>query len=383
MPRQYINPPDAGPTHGRYSKAVVSGNRVFVAGQVPVDVEGNLVGAGDIEAQNAATLGNVGRVLREAGSSFENLVMGRIYSTTMAHIDVLARGREANNLAGTPATLTGAGGLMNPYMMLEMSGIAHVGDERKVISPDTVHETGWPYVHGVQVDDTLYLSGQIALDRQGNLVGRGDIDAQADQAAQNVIRMLEAAGGSADDVVYTCLYITNPAYISAVRAARQKFGLTGCPSTLIVIPSLATADFLVEIEAIAVIGTEKTAIKPADVHEVSGRYEHAIVAGDTVYMAGQIALDPDGNLVGPGDAEAQARQLYANMERVLAAAGATLDDIVSTTVYMTNLQHREGHNKVRGELGIFSPANTSVVISALAQPEFLLEVEAIAVLGDR
>jgi enamine deaminase RidA (YjgF/YER057c/UK114 family) len=107
------------------------------------------------------------------------------------------------------------------------------------------------------------------------------------------------------------------------------------------------------------------------------------VVDDTVYLAGQVALDPSGNLVGPGDAEAQARQLYANMERVLAAAGGTFDDIVSATVYLTNLQHREGHNKVRGELGITSPANTSVVISALAQPEFLMEVEAIAVLGDR
>jgi 2-iminobutanoate/2-iminopropanoate deaminase len=70
------------------------------------------------------------------------------------------------------------------------------------------------------------------------------------------------------------------------------------------------------------------------------------------------------------------------MGRVLAASGATFNDVVSMTVYMTNLQHREGHNKVRGELGITTPANTSVVISALAQPEFLLEVEAIAVLGD-
>jgi enamine deaminase RidA (YjgF/YER057c/UK114 family) len=382
MPRQFINPADTGPTHGRYSKAVVSGNRVFMAGQVPVDPDGNVIDPGDIEAQDSATLENVGRVLKEAGCSFEDLVWSRIYSTNVMQRGALARGREANNLAGTPTTLTEVKGLANPYMRLEMSGIAIAGD-KKVISPDTVHQTGWPYVHGVQADDTLYLSGQIARDLDGNLVGPGDIEAQADQAARNLIAVLEAAGGSAEDVVYTCIYVTSPTFIQAVRAVRQKYGLTNCTSTLVVVPSLATADFLVEIEAIAVIGTEKKVIRPADVHEVSGRYEHAIVAGDTIYLSGQIALDPEGNLVGPGDSEAQARQLYANMERVLAASGATFDDVVTMTVYMTHLQHREGHNKVRGELGITTPANTSVVISALAQPEFLLEVEAIAVLGDR
>lgn len=383
MPRQFINPPDAGPTHGRYSKAVVSGNRVFVAGQVPVDTGGHVSGPGDIDVQVSQTLRNTGRVLEDSGASFGDMAMTRVYPTSVAYRNTIGEARRASGLAGVTSTLAVVESLANPSLLMEMSGIAHIGGERKTFSPDTVHDTPGTYTHGVQIDDTLYLAGQTALDPDGNLVGPGDAEAQADQAAQNLLRVLEAAGGSPDDVVYTCLYLTNPGYIPAIRAARQKYGLTGCPSTLIVIPSLATSDFLVEIEAIAVLGGQKTVVKPSDVHEVSGRYEHAVVAGDTVYLAGQIALDPDGNLVGPGDAEAQARQLYANMERVLSAAGASFEDLVSTTVYLTNLQHREGHNKVRGELGITTPANTSVVISALAQPEFLLEVEGIAVLGDR
>jgi enamine deaminase RidA (YjgF/YER057c/UK114 family) len=381
--RQFINPPDAGPTNGRYSKAVVSGNRVFMAGQVPVDMGGHVSGAGDIEIQTSQTLRNVGRVLEESGASFADMSMTRVYPASVAWRNLIGDARRSAGLAGATSTLAVVESLANPSLLLEISGIAHIGGERTTFSPDTVHETPGTYTHGVQVDDTLYIAGQIALDPEGNVVGKGDPVEQADQAALNLLRVLEAAGGSPDDIVYTCLYVTHPSYVEAIRSARQKYGLTGCPSTLIVVPSLATADFLVEIEAIAVLGTEKTVITPPDVHTVSGRYEHAIVAGDTVYMAGQIALDPKGNLVGLGDSEAQARQLYHNMERVLAAAGGTLDDIVSATVYMTNLQHREGHNKVRGEIGLTSPANTSVVIAALAQPEFLLEVEAIAVLGDR
>jgi enamine deaminase RidA (YjgF/YER057c/UK114 family) len=382
MPREFINPPDAGPTYGRYSKAVKSGNRIFVAGQVPVDSEGHVTDPGDIDVQISQTIRNTGRVLEESNASFSDMVMTRVYPTSVAYRNTIGDARRAAGLADATSTLAVVESLANPSLLVEMSGIAHVGGERKTFSPDTVHKTPGTYTHGVQVDDTLYIAGQIALDPNGNLVGPGDAEAQADQAAQNLVRVLEAAEASTDDVVYTCLYITNPAYIDAVRSARQKYGLTGCPSTLIVIPSLATADFLVEIEAIAVLGTEKKIIRPDDVHVVSPRYEHAVVAENTVYLAGQIALDPEGNLVGPGDAEAQTRQLYGNMERVLAASGASFNDVVSMTVYMTNLQHREGHNKVRGELGITSPANTSVVISALAQPDFLLEVEAIAVIGD-
>ncbi len=383
MSREFINPPDAGPTHGRYSKAVKTGNRVFVAGQVPVDTGGHVSGPGDMDVQISQTIRNFGRVLEESGASFEDVTMTRVYPTSVAYRSELGEARKAAGLASGGSTLAVVESLANPMLHVEISGIAHIGGNRQTFSPDTVHQTPGTYTHGVQVDDTLYIAGQIGLDPDGNLCGPGDADAQAEQAVLNLLRVLEAAGGSPDDIVYTCLYVTNPGFTPAFRAARQKYGLTECPSTLIVIPSLATADFLVEIEAIAVLGSEKQVIRPEGVHDVSGRYEHAVRAGDTIYMAGQIALDPDGNLVGPGDAEAQSRQLYTNMERVLAAAGGSLDDLVSTTVYLTNLQHREGHNKVRGELGLTTPANTSVVISALAQPDFLLEVEGIAVVGDR
>lgn len=382
MPRQYLSPPEVGPTFGRYNKGIRVGDRIFLSGQVPWDEDGAIVGPGDINAQAGQVMRNTGLVLEAGGGSFPDLAMTRVYTTNVQHRDVLAQVRQANEIADTTATLVEVNGLVDPYFMTEMSGIAHLGGDRRVIAPDDVHPVGWPYVHGVRVDDTIYAAGQIALDPAGNLVGPGDPEAQADQAARNLVRVLEAAGGSPDDLVYVMLYVTNPAYIPAIREARQKHGLTGCTSTLVVIPSLATADFLIEIEAIAVTGTEKRVIRPSDVHDVSQRYEHAVVAGNTVYLAGQIAVDPSGNLVGPGDADAQAKQLYENMSRVLAASGASFDDVVSTTTYMTNIQHRQAVNQARADYGLTHATNTSVVISALAQPDFLLEVEAIAVVDD-
>ena len=122
-------------------------------------------------------------------------------------------------------------------------------------------------------------------------------------------------------------------------------------------------------------------IKPADVHAPTG-YNHAVRAGNTVYTAGQVALDENGNLVGKGDIEAQTDQVYKNLQAVLVAAGSSLQGVVKVTTYLTQQvdlpKLREARQRhMKGE----PPANTLVYISALANPDFLIEVEAIAVAG--
>jgi enamine deaminase RidA (YjgF/YER057c/UK114 family) len=103
--------------------------------------------------------------------------------------------------------------------------------------------------------------------------------------------------------------------------------------------------------------------------------------GTTIHVAGQVSLDEDGTLVGAGDAAAQARQALVNLRRVLEAAGATLDDVVKTTVYLTDLDSRGPVNEARLEAFTAPPpANTLLVVSSLALPEFLVEIEALAVI---
>src|SRR5690606_28380798 len=76
------------------------------------------------------------------------------------------------------------------------------------------------------------------------------------------------------------------------------------------------------------------------VHDVTGRYVHAIRAGNTIYVSGQVGWDADGNVAGKGDPVAQAEQLFTNMERARAAVGAAFDDVVNTTSYLTNISYR-------------------------------------------
>ena len=116
--------------------------------------------------------------------------------------------------------------------------------------------------------------------------------------------------------------------------------------------------------------------------EPISHYTDAVVAGDTLYISGIVPVDADGNVVGE-DVAAQARQVFAIMERVLAAAGATAADVAKVTVYLLDIDHRPLINPVRQEFfGEVRPASTLVEVSRLAVPGALLEIEAVAAIPD-
>ncbi len=114
------------------------------------------------------------------------------------------------------------------------------------------------------------------------------------------------------------------------------------------------------------------------VHKTTG-YSHAAKSGGLVFVAGQVAQDVEGVLVGRGDIEAQAVQVFENLRAVLASAGAKLDDVVKTTTYTTSLAYRPKIAEVRARyFKTYFPPNTFVVVASLATPEYLLEIEAVA-----
>ena len=130
----------------------------------------------------------------------------------------------------------------------------------------------------------------------------------------------------------------------------------------------------------------RKAIQPERVAPPGGHYSHGVVApqGTTIYVAGQVSLDEDGAVVGAGDAAAQARQVLVNLGRVLEGAGATLDDVVKTAVFLTDLEARGPVDEARREAFTAPPpVNTLLVVSSLARPEFLVEIEAVAVIPSR
>src|SRR3954452_1449947 len=122
-------------------------------------------------------------------------------------------------------------------------------------------------------------------------------------------------------------------------------------------------------------------VNPTGVHTPQANYSHVTRVGDTLYISGQLPLDEAGKLVGAGDPEAQAEQCYRNIQQIVEHFGGTLDHVVKITQFVTDIAYRPLVAKPRDRLlGTPGPASTLVAISALAVPDAVIEVEAIAVL---
>jgi enamine deaminase RidA (YjgF/YER057c/UK114 family) len=127
-------------------------------------------------------------------------------------------------------------------------------------------------------------------------------------------------------------------------------------------------------------------INPSDL-ATPQTYTHVVVARGArlVFVAGQVAEDAQGDVVGPGDLALQARQAFANVGRALAAGGARPDQVTKITIFVAGLREEHLPLVEQGRVALFGdhkPADTLVGVQALAHPGCLIEVEALAVVDD-
>jgi 2-iminobutanoate/2-iminopropanoate deaminase len=123
-------------------------------------------------------------------------------------------------------------------------------------------------------------------------------------------------------------------------------------------------------------------IQPKGIWDPRPRFAQVVQTGNQVYIAGQTSVDENGIVVGKGDIEAQTRQVFRNLLKCLEAAGAGFDHVAKLNIYSTDLDAHIGMiSKVRKEYFPKEPvASTTVQVPRLVHPDWLLEIEAIAVL---
>ncbi|MFC1680514.1 RidA family protein [Pseudomonadota bacterium] len=194
------------------------GERVFVGGQISADEKGASVHVGDLEAQTRSIYGFIGNVLKEAGSSFDDVVNVKICfkydSRDPSGIPFVDRIMEVSSeFVGKSAPVLTAFGvdLLYPGLDLEIDAMAIVDPDRRVLACPGVGGSYQPdaFSNGVSAAGETYVAGQTALDEQGSAMCRGDIDGQARIVFDRIKRVLAEADASLDDVVKLNLFFAD------------------------------------------------------------------------------------------------------------------------------------------------------------------------------
>lgn len=121
-------------------------------------------------------------------------------------------------------------------------------------------------------------------------------------------------------------------------------------------------------------------IVPSGMAQPIAPYSWATRSGNLIFVAGQAALDPDGKIVGPGDIRRQTEQTLENIGATLVAAGATFDDVVRTTVYLTDVANYAGMNEIYRRYFPENPPARATLLTGLVVDGLLVEIDAIAAL---
>ena len=351
---------------------------IFVSGQV---------GRGDTLREHVeSAFAGVVRRLEQAGATPEDVVKVRIFVKDFepAQYPVVAEVRRATFPEGhwPTSTMIGVRALFAESLRVEIEAIAVVAEPGADLEIERFNPANGfsgavaVTAHGVK---TVYVSGQV-----------GGGDGLADQTAAvwgRVGRQLEAAGASFADLVKATTYIVDfdpETDLASYRTGRgQALSLPDMPaSTLLGIPALAAEQFRIEIDGIAVVGTDGQSVDRAFIDPATGFTQVVTARG-----SGPTVVQVSGQVGQPGDPlDSQADQVYANLKRRLEAAGAAPEDLLKIVIYMPEYTQGDfaaldAARKAHGFPDEAVPAATLLGIQSLFAAGALLEIEGIAVVA--
>ena len=343
---------------------------------------GKIVVNGDIATQARTAYAKIEAILGAAGLGFgdctrvvENLTVAGIDNypdVEKVRKDTFGFHRPAVNTVVVHA-------LLRPAALIEIEVTARRGGG----TPYSVNSTGRSaFASAVETDDIVYLSTIQPVNKSGELIGEGDPEEQVRQIFRNAESLLASCGLTTADIVKTVEMIRPEAlevYRSTGRPRKEYLGPVYPAAAGIVQDRVAADDrVLISYDMIATRLPLKTVNPGWDRYEKL-TYSPAVLAGNTLFMSGQAALDPETErALFPGDIVAQADYTYRNIGLVLEAADMSHRNLTKTIEYVIpeGLADYRGVSNVRKR--IFSspfPASTGAICHSLLRPKFLLEID--------
>ena len=385
------------------------GDLLFVGGQISADDRGRAVG-GDLETQTRNVMEFIGRVLREAGADFSDVVKQNVYyvvddesappAETVRRIDAV---RAAYCSAPGPVTTeTPVAGLAFEGLLVEIDAIAVLGGDKTPLTPANHWSRGGdvPYAQGWRAGDWVFVGGQRPLDADGALRDPGDVAAQTRHCFEGMRRVLAEAGAGFEDLMRLNTYYSQDGAGRAVTAFWEEMTRVrmeylpdpGPAGTGLRVKGFPHEGEAFQIEGIAHLGRERRRIMPEGHWGWSMKvpFSQGWRSGNAVFVGGQISADRAGRAVGVGDIAAQTRNVFESLTAVLAEAGATMRDVVKLNTYYryegkgeSVTDYWEKMTEVRRHyFPPLGPAATAVRVDGYAFEDLLIEIEAIAVVDD-
>ena len=232
---------------------------------------------------------------------------------------------------------------------------------------------------GTRVGDWVFVSGQLGLDRENPALRGSDFKTQTERTFESIGRVLETAGGGLSDIVKLTAFLVNPVHFQSYdEVLARVFPANPPASTAVAASSLFVPDALILIEAYAYLGNSVQPLT-SPVMQNNVPFSQSIRAGNTIYVSGQTSFSQQRITELVGDFTGQLNAVYDNIETVLKASGISFLDLVKINYFLTNPLYYMELAGIRDQKFKSNPPGDDVVsIRALADPQCLIEAEAIA-----
>lgn len=386
MTRQYADLENGsfsslGYGHLPFRQAVRHGDVVYVTGQVAVEEKPS-----PMPQQTRIAMANMRAVLAQVGATMADVVQTTSYYVGLEALweSALIQSREFPDAVASTAVVVPA--LVEPRFLVEIEAIAVVGarkDVARLPGRDPLGVTT-PACQAVRCGNTIYVSGLVATDPQGGILHPGDMPRQAGATMERMQGVLGQLGATLDDVVHTNVYFVGAKGWKEAAEVRGRYFKVGPTSTGVVVPRLAEAGYLIQIDAIAVVNTPKQyadASTPNVVKELrlNVPFRQGVKCGNTIYTSGQVALGKNGEALHPTDIAGQTRVAMENIKALLAEFGASTEDVVRKNTYYVGVNDFRKTVPIRAEYFKTGVCATGVSVDGLVVPGLRIEMEVVAI----
>jgi reactive intermediate/imine deaminase len=224
-----------------------------------------------------------------------------------------------------------------------------------------------PFSAATRADGLIYVAG--------SLTATGDIRTQTQQTLTDMAATLTRAGSAMPQVAAVHVYLKNASDFAAMNEVYRKFWPQNPPVRTTIVADLVVPGALVEFAMVAVpIGAERQVIHPKGWLESPNPYSYGIKSGSTLFLSGLVSRNGKDNTIVEGDMTTQTKTVLENAREILAQAGMTFDNVVSSRVYITDGTKFQEMNKAYTTFFTKEPPARATVIAPLMGPQYQVEI---------